>query len=271
MRAKVAIVGKLEPVYHFSFHRRHTRRRGRLMSVPTGPQARKIGYRPFGRRDRRAVASILYRTGFQGETLEGTGRFNDRRLFALVHTEAYVKFHSRDALVAYDAADGKVVGYVLGAADSGSHDALFRRRMAWRIALRAFLISWWMYPESFRQVRMWWKLEADSMAAPYYVDYPAHLHIDILPEYQRMGIGENLMRLFEERMAAQGVAGIHLITSNRNLKALPFYRKLGYTVLEQSPGAYWRDLEGQVSVVFAKSLAPRGSMDRRPPSDFAQD
>jgi ribosomal protein S18 acetylase RimI-like enzyme len=240
------------------------------MSAPKGPHAPQIGYRPFERRDRKAVATILYRTGFQGESLEGTGRFDDRRLFALVHTEGYVAFHARDAFVAYDRADGKVVGYVLGAPDSTTHDMLFRRRMAWRIALRAFLVSWWRYPESFRQVRMWSKLKEDE-AAPYYVEYPAHLHIDILPEYQRMGIGEKLMRLFEERMSSQGVSGIHLITSNRNLKALPFYRKIGYTMLEQSPGAYWRDLEGQVSVVFGKSLAsPCREQTGATGSDLAQ-
>ena len=238
------------------------------------PQTREIGYRPYQRRDRTAVAAILYRTGFQGEDLQGTGRFNDRRLFALVHTECYVQFHARDAFVAYDRSDGKVVGYVLGAPDSAAHDLLYRRRMAWRITLRACLVSWWKHPESFRQVRMWSRM-GDAMAAPYYRDYPAHLHIDILPEYQRMGIGEHLMRLFEDRMARQGAAGIHLITSTRNLKALPFYQKIGYTMLEKSPGAYWRDLEGQVSVVFGKKLQPRrppsGAQKGKAPSDLAQD
>ena len=133
---------------------------------------------------------------------------------------------------------------------------------------RAYLVSWWKHPESFRQVRMWTKLRADE-ASPYYHHYPAHLHIDILPEYQRMGIGERLMSLFEERMASRGIPGIHLITSNRNLKALPFYRKIGYAVLEESPGAYWRNLAGQASVVFGKSLpGPRGAPAG---SDFAKD
>jgi ribosomal protein S18 acetylase RimI-like enzyme len=233
-----------------------------------GPEAPEIGYRPYATHDRQAVGEILYRTGFQGEDLAGTGRFNDRRLFMLVHTECYVRYHPRDAFVAYDKADGRVVGYVLGAPDSAAHDILFRRRMVWRIATRSLLVSWWKHPESFRQVRMWAKLQSDE-ASPYYASYPAHLHIDILPEYQRMGIGESLMRLFEERMRSHGVAGIHLITSNRNLKALSFYRKIGYALLEESPGAYWRDLDGQVSVVFGKDLSGRrDGVDR---SDFPKD
>jgi len=214
---------------------------------------RGIGYRPYRKNDRRAVRNILYRTGFQGEDLAGTGRFNDRRLFSLVHAECYLRYHASDSFVAFDTADGRVVGYLLGAPDSAAHDLLFRRRMAWRIIVRSLLVSWWKYPESFRQVRMWAKLPADE-ASPFYAGYPAHLHIDILPEYQRMGIGGSLMHLFEERMASQGVPGIHLITSNRNRRALPFYGKAGYSMLEQSAGAYWRDLDGQASVVFAKAL-----------------
>jgi len=218
------------------------------------PQGREIGYRRYQKNDRKAVSSILYGTGFQGEDLAGTGRFNDRRLFALVHTECYVKYHREDAFVAYDKADGRVVGYVLGARDTALHDRLFKRHMVWRITLRSFLVSWWKHPESFRQARMWSRLR-DDMAAPYYTRYPAHLHIDILPEYQRMGIGESLMRIFEEHMASHGVPGIHLITSNRNAKALSFYRKIGYVMLEESAGAYWLDLDGQVSVAFGKMLS----------------
>ncbi|MGO9412050.1 MAG: GNAT family N-acetyltransferase [Spirochaetia bacterium] len=213
----------------------------------------KIGYRPYRREDRPEVTNILHRTGFLGEDLHGRGLFNDRRLFALFNTECYLRYHAENAFVAFDASDGRVIGYIIGAADSRIHDKLFARRMRWRITLRMFLVSWWRHPESFRQA-LAWSGARGGIGEKYYDDYPAHLHINILPGYQRMGIGESLMGLFEQRMSGIGVAGIHLVTSNRNLKALPFYRKIGYTMLEQRPGTSWRGLEGHIAIVFAKRI-----------------
>jgi ribosomal protein S18 acetylase RimI-like enzyme len=213
-----------------------------------------IGYRPYGKRDRQAVSTILYRTGFLGEDLDGTGRFNDRRLFSLVNTEGYLRYQEGNGFVAVDDSDEKVVGYIIGTADSVGYDRLFKRRMYWRMALRGFVVSWWRYPESFRQVLTWAREYSDA-AERFFPEFPAHLHINVLPEYQRLGIGERLIRLFEERMAAQGVPGIHLGTSNRNRKAIPFYEKNGYHVLVERPETYWRGVEGHTSVIFGKRLS----------------
>ena len=128
--------------------------------------------------------------------------------------------------------------------------------MHWRIALRAVLVSSWLYPESFRQVLAWARHNAHD-SGRFNVDYPAHLHINVLPEYQRLGIGGRLMSLFMEDMEARGVAGVHLGTSNRNAKALPFYRKQGFEVLAEAPEAFWTGVEGHVTVVFGKKTARR--------------
>jgi GNAT superfamily N-acetyltransferase len=132
--------------------------------------------------------------------------------------------------------------------------------MLWR-KLTAFLVSWWKHPESFRQALAWFKV-GGGIGENYYKDYPAHLHINILPEYQRVGISETLMRLFEERMSSLEVPGFHLVTSNRNHKALHFYRKISYTLLEQRRGSARTGLEGQIAILFAKRLEL--SADPRP-------
>ncbi len=226
------------------------------------PAAAGISYRAYRRDDHQSVTTILHATGFLGEDLAGTGRFDDRRLFALVNTEGYLRFQASNCFVAVDQSNGKVVGYIIGTVDSTRYERLFKHRMYWRIALRGFLVSWWKHPESFRQV-LAWAAYSDS-AEPFFGDYPAHLHINVLPGYQRRGIGEGLIRCFEQRMAAQGVTGIHLGTSNRNCKALPFYAKQGYRLLVESPGTFWRGVEGHRSVILGKRLDGQGSARPQP-------
>jgi hypothetical protein len=85
-------------------------------AAPTAPE-KEIGYRPYRKEDHAAVTDILHRTGFLGEDLEGTGLFNDRRLFALFNMESYLRYNAESAFVAFETLDGRVIGYVLGAAD----------------------------------------------------------------------------------------------------------------------------------------------------------
>jgi ribosomal protein S18 acetylase RimI-like enzyme len=213
----------------------------------------RIHIREYRGDDYRAVSAILHATGFLGEDLAGTGLFNDSRLFALVNIDGYLRFQPSCCFVAIDEAEGKVVGYILGTTDSMRYERLFKTRMYWRIALRSFLVSWWKYPESFRQVLAWARHYSDA-AETFFVDYPAHLHINVLPGCQRRGIGDGLLRRFEEHIAAQGVTGVHLGTSNRNSKALPFYGKNGYVVLVEKPAIYWRGVEDHRNIIFGKRL-----------------
>jgi GNAT superfamily N-acetyltransferase len=218
----------------------------------SGAAGHAIIFRPYRPADHEGVSDILYRTGLMGDDLTGTGRFNDRRLFQLVNTEGYLRFQAAHAFVAVDETDGRVVGYIIGAPDSRAYERLFKRRMYWRIALRAFLVSWWRHPESFLQVLAWARYP--DAAEPFFGAYPAHLHINVMPGCQRRGIGDGLMSRFLEHMAGLGVSGIHLGTSNHNLKALPFYVKKGFSVLVEQPCVFWKGIEDHVSVIFGRRL-----------------
>lgn len=56
-------------------------------------------------------------------------------------------------------------------------------------------------------------------------EYPAHLHINILPEYQRSGYGAMLLSAYEDNLRSRGVIGYHLITGANNAKGISFYKK----------------------------------------------
>ena len=63
--------------------------------------------------------------------------------------------------------------------------------------------------------------------------YPAHLHIDILPEYQRKGHGTALIDAFLEVIESKGVKGVHLDMVRDNVTARAFYEKIGFQICPQ--------------------------------------
>lgn len=63
-------------------------------------------------------------------------------------------------------------------------------------------------------------------------EYPAHLHIDILPSYQRQGWGAKLIDALCEHLRTKGVSGVMLTTGYDNVKGCGFYRKYGFSEVE---------------------------------------
>ncbi|KAH7350306.1 acyl-CoA N-acyltransferase [Pyrenochaeta sp. MPI-SDFR-AT-0127] len=63
--------------------------------------------------------------------------------------------------------------------------------------------------------------------------YPAHMHIDILPEYQRKGYGTVLISAFFEAVKGLGAGGVHLDMVRTNSAGRAFYTRIGFRVCEQ--------------------------------------
>lgn len=63
-------------------------------------------------------------------------------------------------------------------------------------------------------------------------DFPAHLHIDIIPEYQRRGFGRLLIRAFFNS-AKEGAYGVHIDMLKTNANALAFYHRLAFFICSQ--------------------------------------
>ncbi|KAF3915614.1 hypothetical protein ABW21_db0208190 [Orbilia brochopaga] len=64
-------------------------------------------------------------------------------------------------------------------------------------------------------------------------EYPAHLHIDILPEYQRMGLGRQLMENLWAKLKQERIPGVHLIMDSRSVDAENFYLAVGYNRFDE--------------------------------------
>lgn len=73
---------------------------------------------------------------------------------------------------------------------------------------------------------------------PFIKSYPAHLHIDILPEAQRQGNGKNLIDALSKKLKEQGKCGVMLAVSADNTNALKFYEALDFKIIFRFSGTY---------------------------------
>lgn len=215
--------------------------------------------RNFQIADETDIEMITYCTGFKGEGLEGRDYFNDPRLFYLIFMAYYARYEPQHFFVAEDTSSGKVVGYICGTLDTERKEKNFKRRMLWRIALRALLFTSWRYPKTLlTAVKMARILnEAPALAnteVSLLDQYPAHLHINILPEYQRSGIGSQLIEHFKGHLQCFGIPGVHLGTSSRNHKAIPFYKKHGFEIIQEIPITTHPIFDELTILTFAKTF-----------------
>lgn len=143
----------------------------------------------------------------------------------------YLEKEPENCFVAVDEND-KVIGYVYGVKDYDKYQANFGEYIncVARIENRRFL--------SEAMIEMY-----DH--AIYKKDYPAHLHIDILPDYQSKGIGSKLIKAFCDNLKEHNVKGVMLIVGSENEGARRFYERNGFTLLQDMPtgAAYGMKLE----------------------------
>lgn len=158
---------------------------------------------------------------------EATPADLDPFLVGQLYVAPYVVFEPAASAVL--TVEGRVQGYTVGTSDSKTFEA--------------FLANTWLplvreqFPKSstFRAARDQAFLEAvhaPRPKLPAWIDrYPAHLHADLLPEYQGRGFGKKLVRHFLDYLHAQACPGAHVDVARNNPGAIAFYQALGLTTV----------------------------------------
>ena len=212
-----------------------------------------IPYRQVQPKDKALLTEICFRTGHAGSDLSDKTIFRDRKLFGLLFCLYYPLFEADFCFVACDEKD-RAVGYIIGTPDSARQAKVFGRRIYWRALVRILTVTWWRYPGSLRELMRWLCTHSEGDQSELFEKFPAHLHMNILPGHQGLGIGRRLMELFVARIREEKVSGIHLKTSNHNTGALGFYRKMGFGVIGDEPARFWSDIDDLREIVFAMEL-----------------
>lgn len=194
--------------------------------------------RPFRPGDEPALAEVCLKTADAGA--DATGVLDDDDLWAEVFVLPYVAKHPDLAFVVEtdpgDGTDGerRVVGYIVGAPDTAAFEAWFRDEWWPRFAGR------WPRPGapvSRQDGIVRYAYDRGPDAGSFGPEYPAHLHIDLLPEAQGHGLGRRLIETLVAELRRRGVTGVHLVASADNLGAIAFYPRVGFSALPSPDGA----------------------------------
>ncbi|MGH3350186.1 MAG: GNAT family N-acetyltransferase [Nocardioides sp.] len=177
--------------------------------------------------------SICLQTGASGE--DATEFYDDPKLPGNIYAAPYIVLRLGLGFVAVDS-EG-VVGYVVGTPFTRSFEkeceedwwpalrvvnpdpGLDHDRTDWNARMRSLI---------HRPVRT----PGDLLS-----DFPAHLHINLLPRAQGQGVGKELIGMMLGAFHVAGVNGAHLGVSSGNTRAISFYRRVGFRTLVEGDEA----------------------------------
>ena len=178
--------------------------------------------------DRERVREVCCRTGFMGDPIDWQWR--DAESFADMFCGYYTDAEPESAFVVETG--GVVVGYLLGCVDS---------RQAWNpgaivgrhILRRGIIIRPGTAGVVWRGIRdaigdvvsRRVSLRDLEFADP---RWPAHLHIDLLPEARGVGAGRRLVQAWFALLQEVGIVGCHLQTLAENSRAVAFFEAVGF-------------------------------------------
>lgn len=137
----------------------------------------------------------------------------------ILHTfcDYYIEHEPENCFVLND--DGKAVGYIICTENYDIYKEIFDREYLPLV-------------KHLGEEKYKWALDSTILQNKYKEDYPAHMHIDILPQYHRQGWGGKLLTALFEHLRSKGIKGVMLTTGTDNVNACNFYKKYGFEQLE---------------------------------------
>ncbi|WP_428642369.1 N-acetyltransferase family protein [Roseibium sp.] len=191
--------------------------------------------RPARAEDLEAVYRICLETGDSGR--DASALYRDPKLIGHVFAAPYIVLAGQISFVAVDR-EG-VLGYAVGTADTRA----FEERME---------AQWWPdlrrthdEPEGDRsgwtadELLIWSLFHPASVPGQVALDYPAHIHMNLLPRAQGKGVGSRLLEAWFGAAREQGVSAVHAGVSERNPAGLKFWTARGFrpVLVEQGGGS----------------------------------
>lgn len=181
----------------------------------SGEERKLPNIRTYQEKDKEYVQSICVRTA--PEVLRQHDAM--RQLLLIAFCNYYIEREPHNCFIAANEQD-KAVGYILCAENAEAWHDVFSKEYIAPIAEQS--------ARSFLEATCQACLDAAK-------EYPAHLHTDILPEYQRKGLGSLLMEALIHHLRNKGIPGLMLSVANDNAGANQFYKRRGFHILMEKP------------------------------------
>ncbi|MEG2456625.1 MAG: N-acetyltransferase [Clostridia bacterium] len=167
--------------------------------------------RPYEAKDRERVRMICHKTATDAKYIKNPN------LVAAIYADYYVDYEPQNAFILANDND-LAVGYILCAEN-----------------YKRFIKNFNKFQYS--KVKAISLREAINHRLGFIVDrlvgkkYPAHLHIDLLPEAQHQGFGSKLVDTLVLHLKTKGVSGVWLGVGGTNFSGINFYKKYGFSLI----------------------------------------
>ena len=183
--------------------------------------------RAYQPRDFDAVSDVCLRTGQRGD--DATGIYSSDDLLPDIFARPYLMLEPELAFVVDDGE--RVSGYILCAPDTARFVERYRSEWLPAFSAKHEHVS---VPQTADERMRHHGFTPERMLIPELDQYPAHLHIDLLPAFQRQGLGRALVRTLIAALQQRGVRGLHLSMDPANTDARAFYDRVGFVELPSS-------------------------------------
>ena len=174
---------------------------------------------------------ICIRTGNNGE--DARYLYDNHEALGIYYVGPYVVFEQELAFVLEDKLG--VCGYVLGTKDT---------KLFFKVMTEEWLPKYQKRfpmpegdPESWNlDKKIFALIHNPNVSIPDSLnDFPAHLHIDLLPRARKKGNGRRMIETLHKKLEMLGIRGVFLDVGINNLNAQSFYEKIGYQKLQVTP------------------------------------
>lgn len=215
----------------------------RAQAVVLSGTGARVVVRGFEPGDTDSLYDVCLRTGDGGS--DASGSLLEPRLLGEVYVGPYLALAPQLALVADDGL--RAAGYALAVLDTAEFE--HRCEQLWWPALQA------RHPVSEPPAT---GIDGELLAVihhpevgrhPVLPGFPSHLHIDLLAHIRGAGVGQVMLQMLFELLAAAGSPGVHLGVDERNTGAQRFYHRLGFVDLRT---------DGDGTLYQGRTLGPVG-------------
>ncbi|KAJ7094632.1 acyl-CoA N-acyltransferase [Mycena belliarum] len=173
--------------------------------------------------DAPALSRICLLTADAGKSAQS---FHDHgELPGLVYAVPYVKLPTTWAFVLVDESKDLVVGYVVGSKDTRAYEQYAGDRW-WPVQAEQYSPTAMVRDEDKKYANLLRKMHTAPDANIAFS--PAHLHINILEDYQGQGWGRKLIQTAVDYLKEEGIEAVWLGMDSRNTNARKFYTRLGF-------------------------------------------
>ncbi|NLZ24873.1 MAG: GNAT family N-acetyltransferase [Clostridiales bacterium] len=164
--------------------------------------------RPYKEQDKPYLEEVCHKTATAKKYIR------DKSLVCTLYLHYYLEHEPQNCFVAADE-DDRPIGYIVCAEDYGKYIDIFMEKYLPKVKKKD------------KMEALLKKLERRYLKKVC-KNYPAHLHIDILPCGQNQGVGKKLMKALISHLKSKDIGGIFLVVGSDNERAVRFYKKLGY-------------------------------------------